>query len=69
VRRADLARRGRQRALSSFSWPVVARQHLDFFDRVIEARLRTPRGIAVEMTLNGAAAARLGADRLDEPRS
>jgi hypothetical protein len=48
---------------------VVARQHLDFFDRVIEARLRTPRGIAVEMTLNGAAAARLGADRLDEPRS
>jgi glycosyltransferase involved in cell wall biosynthesis len=31
-RRADLARRGRQRAVTSFAWPIVARQYLDFFD-------------------------------------
>ncbi len=36
VRRCELARRGRARAESVFGWPVVARQHLDFFERVIE---------------------------------
>jgi phosphatidyl-myo-inositol dimannoside synthase len=41
-RRADLGRRGRQRAVASFSWPVVARQHLDFFDRVAGSRRRRP---------------------------
>jgi glycosyltransferase involved in cell wall biosynthesis len=34
--RADLARRGRLRAESSFAWPVVARQHLDFFEEVLD---------------------------------
>jgi glycosyltransferase involved in cell wall biosynthesis len=36
ARRLELARRGRQRAESSYAWPVVARQHTEFFDRVIE---------------------------------
>jgi glycosyltransferase involved in cell wall biosynthesis len=31
-RRADLARRGRERAETMYAWPVVARQHLAFFD-------------------------------------
>ena len=35
VRRCELARRGRARAESVYSWPVVARQHVDFFERVI----------------------------------
>ena len=30
--RAELARRGRQRAATSFAWPIVARRHLDFFE-------------------------------------
>ena len=30
--RAELARRGRQRAAASFAWPIVARRHLDFFE-------------------------------------
>ena len=38
--RVDLAKRGRLRALSSFSWPIVARRHLDFFDEVLNGRLR-----------------------------
>jgi glycosyltransferase involved in cell wall biosynthesis len=38
VRRCELARRGRQRAESIYAWPVVARQHLDFFERVIAGR-------------------------------
>lgn len=33
--RADLARRGRSRAESTFAWPVVARQHLDFFEEIV----------------------------------
>src|SRR3977135_392838 len=35
ARRCELARRGRQRAESVYGWPLVARQHLDFFERVI----------------------------------
>jgi glycosyltransferase involved in cell wall biosynthesis len=35
ARRCELARRGRQRAESVYGWPVVARQHLDFFERVM----------------------------------
>jgi glycosyltransferase involved in cell wall biosynthesis len=31
ARRDDLARRGRQRADTVYAWPVVARQHLNFF--------------------------------------
>jgi glycosyltransferase involved in cell wall biosynthesis len=34
--RRDLAERGRRRAVTTFDWPVVARQHSDFFRRVIE---------------------------------
>jgi glycosyltransferase involved in cell wall biosynthesis len=32
--RADLAVRGRLRAVASFAWPVVARRHLDFFEEI-----------------------------------
>ena len=35
VLRADLARRGRARAERAFAWPVVARQHLDFFNDIV----------------------------------
>ena len=35
-RRADLSHRGRARALSTYAWPVVARQHLDFFNELTE---------------------------------
>ena len=38
VRRCELARRGRERAESVYGWPVVARQHLDFFERVMASR-------------------------------
>jgi glycosyltransferase involved in cell wall biosynthesis len=38
VRRCELARRGRERAESIYGWPVVAQQHLDFFERVIASR-------------------------------
>ena len=42
--RADLAHRGRERAVSRFAWPVVARQHLDFFEELLTARQgRSPR--------------------------
>jgi len=37
-RRRELSARGRERAVSRFSWPVVARAHLDFFSEVLEAR-------------------------------
>jgi glycosyltransferase involved in cell wall biosynthesis len=33
--RADLARRGRERAVTRFAWPIVARQHLEFFEEII----------------------------------
>jgi glycosyltransferase involved in cell wall biosynthesis len=35
-RRNDMGRRGRARALAVYDWPVVARQHSDFFNEVIE---------------------------------
>jgi glycosyltransferase involved in cell wall biosynthesis len=38
ARRCELARRGRARAESVYGWPVVARQHLEFFERVIAGR-------------------------------
>jgi glycosyltransferase involved in cell wall biosynthesis len=38
TRRCELARRGRERAESVYGWPVVARQHLDFFERVMAGR-------------------------------
>ena len=33
--RAELAERGRARVLDAFAWPVVARRHLDFFERLL----------------------------------
>jgi glycosyltransferase involved in cell wall biosynthesis len=38
VRRCELAHRGRERAETVYGWPVVARQHLEFFERVISSR-------------------------------
>jgi len=38
LRRCELARRGRLRAEEIFGWPVVARQHLDFFEDVVEGK-------------------------------
>lgn len=35
--RAELAARGLARARERFAWPVVARQHLSFFDELLEA--------------------------------
>ena len=37
-RRAELAGRGLERARSVYAWPRVARQHLDFFEEVLEER-------------------------------
>jgi glycosyltransferase involved in cell wall biosynthesis len=34
AQRADFARRGRDRAVGTYAWPVVARQHLDFFQEL-----------------------------------
>jgi glycosyltransferase involved in cell wall biosynthesis len=36
--RDDLSLRGRRRAIEQFSWSVIARQHLDFFEEVIARR-------------------------------
>jgi len=38
--RAELSRRGRNRAVAAFAWPVVARRHLEFFDALLEGRAR-----------------------------
>lgn len=38
ARRCELARRGRERAESVYGWSVVARQHVDFFERVMAGR-------------------------------
>jgi glycosyltransferase involved in cell wall biosynthesis len=36
ARRGELAVRGMERARARFAWPVVARQHLDFFERLVD---------------------------------
>jgi glycosyltransferase involved in cell wall biosynthesis len=33
--RADLSRRGRVRAVEHFAWPVIARQHIEFFEQIL----------------------------------
>ena len=38
ARRAELGRRGRERARQRFAWPVVARQHLTFFEQILLGR-------------------------------
>jgi glycosyltransferase involved in cell wall biosynthesis len=40
ARRCDLARRGRERAEAVYGWPTVAKQHIEFFERVIAERQR-----------------------------
>jgi len=67
-RRADLAERGRNRAVASFSWPVVARQHLEFFDHVIDSRQRATRGAAAKIVSSAANSGR-GPAAFDEIRS
>jgi glycosyltransferase involved in cell wall biosynthesis len=42
-RRRDLSARGRQRAIATFDWPLVARQHLAFFEQLIDGRLKLER--------------------------
>jgi len=37
ARRAELASRGRDRACELYSWPVVARRHLEFFTELLSA--------------------------------
>jgi glycosyltransferase involved in cell wall biosynthesis len=37
-RRAELRALGLERARAVFAWPLVARQHLDFFEEVLDAR-------------------------------
>jgi glycosyltransferase involved in cell wall biosynthesis len=34
-RRRELSARGRERAVTRFAWPVVAREHLGFFESVL----------------------------------
>jgi glycosyltransferase involved in cell wall biosynthesis len=34
-RRRELSARGRERAVTRFAWPVVAREHLDFFESAL----------------------------------
>jgi len=34
-RRSDLSRRGRDRAVTAYAWPLVVKRHLDFFDELI----------------------------------
>lgn len=34
-RRAELSRRGRERAVGVYAWPLVARRHLDFFNELM----------------------------------
>lgn len=36
ARRQELSARGRERAVSRFAWPVVAKEHLDFFESVLD---------------------------------
>ena len=35
---AEMSRRGRERAITAFAWPVVARRHLAFFDELLAGR-------------------------------
>jgi glycosyltransferase involved in cell wall biosynthesis len=37
-RRRELGARGLSRAHDRFAWSIVARQHLDFFEQLLEAR-------------------------------
>jgi glycosyltransferase involved in cell wall biosynthesis len=45
-RRAELSRRGLERARTDFALPVVARRHLQFFDEILDRNLTQSRGVA-----------------------
>jgi len=36
--RAELSQRGRARAVEHFAWPVIARQHIEFFEQLLRER-------------------------------
>jgi phosphatidylinositol alpha-1,6-mannosyltransferase len=36
---AEMSQRGRERAQSTFAWPVVARRHLEFFDELLAQKV------------------------------
>jgi glycosyltransferase involved in cell wall biosynthesis len=36
--REELAKRGRERAVEKFAWPVIARQHIEFFEELLDRR-------------------------------
>ena len=36
-RRFELSARGRARAESTFAWPIIAQQHLDFFEMLLDS--------------------------------
>src|SRR5262245_18578259 len=40
ARRAEMGKLGRERAVTAFDWPVIGRQHIAFFDRLLDE----PRG-------------------------
>lgn len=40
ARRADLSARGLERARTVYAWSIIARQHLDFFDELLDGRCR-----------------------------
>lgn len=37
-RRGELAARGLERAREHYAWPIIARQYLDFFEQILDAR-------------------------------
>jgi glycosyltransferase involved in cell wall biosynthesis len=42
--RADFSQRGRVRAEEHFAWPVIARQHIDFFEQLLGSEVVGPNG-------------------------
>jgi glycosyltransferase involved in cell wall biosynthesis len=36
--RRNLSERGRHRVETKFAWPIVAREHLDFFETLLASR-------------------------------
>lgn len=39
--RMELSRRGLERAQTTYAWPIIARQHLDFFDELLDSNRPT----------------------------
>ena len=42
--RADFSQRGRVRAEEHFAWPVIARQHIEFFEQLLGSEVVGPNG-------------------------